>query len=315
MKILIIKLSSFGDIIHALPVLTNLKKAFPQSQISWLISEKFKDLIEKHNCIDKIYTVLPKNEKFDYILDLQGLIKTGFISYILNKKINIGLVPARERLAEIFYKQKIYTSAILDPNVHIIKRNLKILKAFNLEEKDFELSSPKAFWGEELEVLKKEYIICSPESRWESKTWVYWQEFLVKLNEYINKNNKLEILIVGNSNFTENLKLENLTKVKNLSGKTSLKDLKNIIRKASLVIGSDSGIIHLATSFGIKTLALHGATSPFRTGPWQGEYLFLNLNCSPCHKRKCPLKLENKLKCLKEISVDNLFSKTLELLN
>lgn len=332
MKILIIKLSSFGDIIHCFPVLTRLRALFPDKQIDWLLSGKFADLLIDHKDLSTLYT-LPKNpfqwgnildklceEQYDYALDLQGLIKTSIIANFIQPKEIIGLSPARERIAEWFWTKEIESTKILDPNVHVINRSLEIVEEF---EKDYrskqglDLASTKNLpqfnlveYSERLpaELINQRFIVFAPESRWQSKNWPieYWQSLI---NELIQNPQfqDYKFVILGSS--PNPFKIIENNKFLNLSGKTSLKDLMGIVPNAELVIGSDSGIIHLASAYNVKTLGIYGSTSPMRSGPWNGEYLWLNLKCSPCHQRQCPLIGDRNLNCLLSIQVNDVLNK------
>lgn len=304
-KLLILKLSSFGDIIHCLPVLTNLKDSFPNWQIDWLISESFSDLLEDHNQINKLYK-LPKRsfqwlqtlkflkkQKYDYVLEMQGLIKTSLIAKFINPKKIIGVVPFREKIGQFLLTDKIYSD-----KSHIIERSAEVLKYFGLKNPDlnnFGFSNQQS----------KKTIICAPEARWKSKIWPHWPQFIQKLKKEFSE---YEIILLGSKSDTIE---ENII---DLRGKTQLKDLPQIISQAELLIGSDSGLIHLASALHKKTLGIYGPTSPARTGPWNGNFVWLNTDCSPCHKRKCPLENENNLKCLKQISPNLALEKVKEIL-
>jgi len=326
MKILIIKLSSLGDIIHALPVLTQLKKLIPTASISWLVLESFTELLQDHPQIDELFSLSKdpfcwptlikdlRSKNFDFVLDLQGLMKSGLIASLTGAKEVVGLSPARERLAELFWRRKIQTSEILNPKVHIIDRSLEILKVFSLQASPF-TDTKLNFNLPVLESLpaslqNTKFIVCAPQSRWESKNWptANWQNLLEKLLQMA----EYKIVLLGSEKddtfgFSENSFLD-------LRGQTSLNELKSILPHASLVVGSDSGLLHLAGAYGCNTLGLYGPTSPERSGPWKGNYLWRGLACSPCHKRQCPLSGEAEMKCLKDLSPENVFEKAKELL-
>ncbi|MDJ0626258.1 MAG: glycosyltransferase family 9 protein [Candidatus Caenarcaniphilales bacterium] len=333
MRILIIKLSSFGDIIHSLPVLTTLKSLFPSSSISWVVSTKFIQLLRNHQLIDEIYELdntlkswahnlkQIRKQDFDYVIDLQGLMKSGLFAKLCNAKKTIGIVPSREKLAGLFYSNKIQATNVLNPEVHIINRNLKILEAFKVT--NHEVSKENTVF--QLPVLtppqiltnalgpQKKFIILAPETRWKSKNWPF--ENWISLIEILTEDNKNKVILLGsNAEFIHFPKLKNNNNLINLMGRTSIEDLMGILPLASLLIGGDSGILHLASAYGIKTLGLFGSTSPKRTGPWGGEYLYLGLDCSPCHKRTCKLDKVNELKCLKEITVNQVIQKVNQLL-
>ena len=98
-------------------------------------------------------------------------------------------------------------------------------------------------------------------------------------------------------------------RVHNLAGETDLLELYLLMKNARLLITNDSGPMHLASAAGTKTLALFGSTSPERTGPfWKSHVIRSDASCSPCLKRKCPLMNAENMKCMKGISVDQVYS-------
>jgi heptosyltransferase-1 len=327
MKVLIVKLSSLGDIIHSLPVLTTLKAKFPNWQISWLVSERFAEILENHSAITKLYK-LPKQfweivqlvkelkaENFDLVLDLQGLMKSALISKMILPKRIVGVSPAREKFAELLWTEKINSSKILDPDKHVIERSLEVLESLEIVNEDFLLQAPEAFSlnvSAELpsELKNSEFILCAPETRWESKHWPanYWQELIQGLAA--KSSNKI-VLVGTQKDFV--LEDENL-QVIDLRGQTNLQEILALTKNAKLVIGLDSAVLHIAAAFGTKTLGLFGPTSPRRSGPWQGNYLHLELECSPCHKRQCLLIKEKHMLCLNNLLPDIVLQKVEELL-
>ena len=333
MKILILRLSSFGDIIHTLPISTLIKNLFPNAEIHWLVKEEWADLLENHqdiNCIHKLsnsffdYLKTIKDlrkQKFDLILEMQSLLKTSILAYLIGAKQIVGLDPARESLAKYFWTERIKTIDILDDKLHIIERNCQILKSKffgnlssqrikNLleETKTLDLFKMPIELNNNDSVFsslnpEKELIALAPETRWSSKNWDIenWQD----LANQLSLQSKYQVIILGSQTIQSCFKQN--SNIINLAGKTSLKDLKNLMPKLKLLIGGDSGLIHLASAYNIKTLGLYGPTSPARTGSWRGNNIYLNLNCSPCHKRKCYLTGNNYQSCLKNITVQEVF--------
>jgi len=326
MKILILRLSSLGDIVHSLPVLTQIKQALPQASISWLVSHRFAELLDGHSLIECIipwkgnWAELPalisdlREQKFNYTLDLQGLIKSGLIASLSGAKHIVGLSPARERLSEIFWTERVKSTSVLNQQRHVIERNLDILKALSLKvnlssdtKENFQLAELTSLPSS---LTDKKFILCAPDSRWESKNWPeeYWLSLLKRLTDRYNH----KLVLLASRPHAAFSTLDN--KIVDLGGQTSLKDLKSIIPQASLLIGSDSGLLHLAAAYGVPTLGIFGPTSPYRTGPWKGHYLHSQASCSPCHKRQCPLSGADELKCLKEITPEQILSSISELL-
>ncbi|MDX1918544.1 MAG: glycosyltransferase family 9 protein [Candidatus Caenarcaniphilales bacterium] len=320
MKILIIKLSSLGDIVHALPVLTTLKNYYPGYEVDWLVDERFEGLLNDHPQISRLHIwtkdwranyetlCILEHSKYNCILDLQGLMKTALITWFANPPQSVTLSPSRERLAELVYKIQIPTTPVLEPSRHIIQRNLDILKAFNIDPASLKIDQRKALFKLPAYPLPeryadalqgKPYLIFAPETSWQSKTWQQWQS-LIKLTQAGLP--EFEIVLLGQDSsmpYTVNL---------DWRGQTDLSDLKALLAHSSLVVASDSGILHIGAAYR-PVLGLFGATSPERTGAWQSTNLTLRIDCSPCHKRKCPLSNPaQKDRCMRELAPEMVFT-------
>lgn len=308
-KFLIVRLSSLGDIVHTLPVVHQLKQNYPDSQVDWLVGKKCCEFLSLISEIDNIY--LPRisdliqiqKNKYDFVIDVQGLFKSALLSKLsLGKKI-IGFKNTRE-FADIFYDLKINAGPLFKTSKHIVDLNLelvspllgeKLSKVKFLIPKINEYSSSKDF-----KISKnKKSIIVFPATTWKSKLWPlnYWYEFISQLS------GKFRIyLCAAKSDFSLigdliNKLDSNLIDYTNLSGKTTTMDLIYLIQNSNLVIGMDSFGLHLASAikndFGFpEIVGIYGPTSPKRSGPYNllGNCLYLSeLECIACRKKTCPL--------------------------
>lgn len=322
MKILIIRLGAFGDIIHTLPITAHLKLSNPKINISWLIYDQYASLLNNHPNIDtvykitknKLFSIIPtlRQENFDYILDMQGLLKTSllskFISCLSSSQL-IGLKPTRESLASYLYDRSIPSTPILDPNRHIIERNLDILNLFDITDKP-SLTNDSLFGiqhtPQKYPELPENFIVCTTQTLWKSKIWTHWDEYLNKLTQ----NTPYKIIVVGKEKETFSNK-----NIINLTSQTSLPQLTYIISRAKLVVAGDTGMLHLAAGLNVPCIGLFGATSLKRTGAWQQVNLSANANCSPCHKRVCPLNKDKYMQCMNNLQSETILQATLEILN
>ena len=319
MKFLIIKLSSLGDIIHSLPIVHKLRQKYPDAQIDWLVGEKGIELLGLINEINNVYLLNFKNifkiqkQNYDYVIDVQGLFKSAFISKLcLGKKI-IGFKNTRE-FADMFYDQKINAGALFRTNKHIVDLNLElILSLTGKNETKIKFLIPKVLKSDILESVnsKNKKVILFPATTWESKLWsmVYWFELIKMMSA------DFQIYICASRNdlkFVNPLisKLDlNKINYKNLIGKTSIKDLIYLIQNVDLVIGLDSAGLHLASAIkndysSPEVIGIYGPTSPYRSGPYGSikNTLYLSeLECIACRKKKCPL---GHHKCMEDISVN-----------
>ncbi len=320
MKILLIKLSSLGDIIHTLPALSLLREAFPNARIDWVTEELPATLLSGHPYIDKVFVykryVWPDYLKtgkwfkllnetraffkdikngYDIILDFQGLLKSGIITALTKGKRKIGFEG--KEFNYLFLKEKVSTNY----NDHAILRYLKLVEHLGIPIRhiDFPLSYNHRKWD-----FPKPFVAINPLARWQSKLW--FREKWVALAKALNK---LGYKVVFTGNINDSIYIsdvcKNIPDAVNLSGRTPLKELASLYKQANLVISVDTGTMHLAAAVGTPVIALFGPTAPWRTGPFgkQHKVIYHGLFCQPCFKKKCPTRL-----CLKTIKVEEVMA-------
>ena len=313
MRFLITRLSSLGDVIHSLPLVSALRENFPSSQIDWIVGDKGFELLKLIREIDNIFLFDRKNlfkniyslwrNKYDYAIDVQGLLKSAFISRFSLAKSVVGFKATRE-FADLFYDKKVFVGNLFNTKKHVVDLNLELLKAI----KDFELRKVKflipkiqslenSLLGSE--VIKAPYVILFPSTTWESKLWIkdYWFE-LTKLLSV-----KTQVLLCGAKSdlsylkdLTLRLESQNVSYI-NLIGKTSITNLIYLIQNSKLVVGLDSAPLHLASAikndFGYPdVIGIYGPTSICRNGPYNlSNNVIWNskLDCISCRKKRCPL--------------------------
>jgi len=322
-KLLLIKPSSLGDIVHSLAFLNTVKENFPNIKIHWVVSQEFEELLTEHPLIDKVI-VIHKNkwkslkniaftvnelkslrrqlreENYDLAVDLQGLLRSGVITWLSGAPLKAGFKEARE-LSNIFYNKKISASV----ETHAVIRYLEVAKELGCKINSIKFPLPdekSPDWLDEFE----NYVVIIPSTRWQSKNWPlpYFVE-LVKMLPY-------KFLIAGSkSDESDALKIEEYTegKAKSVAGKTSLKELIALFKKSIFVITPDTGTMHLAVACGKKVVAIFGPTSPQRTGPFGVGHLIIksDLSCSPCFKKNC-----EEQKCMRNITPQIVYNRIVE---
>ena len=313
MKFLIVRLSSLGDIIHSLPLVNQIKQFDPNAKIDWLVGKGGYELLSLIPELDTVYPLsfnslrLIQKQKYDYVIDVQGLFKSSLISkFCFGKKI-AGFKQARE-FAPIFYDIKVNGENLFNTTKHIVNLNLKLLSFLEKSSKSDEntpqikFSIPKITNPDNENLLKvnSPSIIIFPAARWESKLWPlkHWYELIKDLSS------DFSLYVCASSSDVVYLQpllndlIENNINFVNLVGKASFKDLIYLIQNTNLVIGLDSFGLHLASAikndFGKPdVIGIYGPTSPIRNGPYNltGECFYLSsLVCIACRKKKCPLK-------------------------
>lgn len=279
MKILIIKPSSFGDIVHGLQVAQALKEQLPNAEIAWVVRDLFEPLVSNCSLIDRVY-VFHRNggvskffklikaireEKFDWVLDFQGLARSALLTLAARGKRKAIRSDAREFSGFGFWKR-----APLPPggeNAHAVDILLNFLPLFDLEpvlkgtlsfvdlERDTHL--PTTLIGQKI-------IVMCPNSRRPEKEWKGFAD----LTEMIFSNTDDTIVawlgqqpIHYRAHWPQN-------RFFNLIGKTTILEMIELINRAHLVVSNDSGPMHLAAALNKTIIALFGPTAPERFGPY-----------------------------------------------
>jgi len=324
MKILIIKLSSIGDVVHTLPSLQSIRNAYLSAEIDWLVEEEAGNILEGNPMISEIfiikkngwlkdfrstYNVFRRIRKtgYDIVLDFQGLFKSGIWVFLSKGKRRIGFDKSRE-MSYIFLNEKLPP---YDPDKHAVDRYLDIAEYIGGRRDAVEFLIPISEHEKEKvpELLKangivegERFVIVSPAARWETKLWEAGK-FAGLCNEIIDRL-LCKVVIVGSTSAGEVARITSLTdeRVINLAGKTTLKELAYLMSLSSLVIAVDSGPMHIAAAMAVPVVAIFGPTAPWRTGPYGTIHAIIRkeLPCSPCFSRVC----DNKDKmCMRGIEV------------
>jgi lipopolysaccharide heptosyltransferase I len=331
-RILIIRLSSLGDILHALPAFQSLRAAFPQARIDWLVEGHTAFLLSAIDWIDEIlcldtrtlrksplrleawqqpWSVIRtlRRKRYDVSLDFQGLIKTGFLAFLAHAPVRIGLPKelVRERPAHWFYNHQLPTTP--EP-VHVIELNLGLAQlAGGISD-----TSPVRFKSDpadrrEIEaILEREqlsgFIAINPGGGWPTKRWQPGR--YAALADRILR--ELQLRVVVTTGPGEEALYEEVARhcigAKPVHVHVSFLQLIPLFSRARLVVGGDTGPFHLACALRRPVVGLFGPTSPIRNGPYlnRNEMVYHRLSCSFCYGRTCPTQNE----CM-AISVEEAF--------
>ena len=307
-RILIIKPSALGDVVHGLPVLTRLREKWPSAKISWLVAPAFAGLLENHPLLDEVihfdrhdYGIAwrspaamrrlwrfvrdLRHRQFDLVIDLQGLFRSGWLAKRTKAPMRVGFARTRE-LAWMFYTHRVPVDFTND---HAVTRNIAIATALGCKEGEveFPLIGDTA---DEQHIQQwipagTRYAVVLPGTNWATKRWPI--EHFAALVEPLQSRFNLKVITAGGPGDVD---LANqIPGALNLAGKTTLKQLVALLKRADLVIANDSGPMHIGAALIRPLVALFGPTNPTRTGPYTREdtVLRLDINCSPCYSRTC----------------------------
>ncbi len=333
LKILIIRLSSLGDILHTLPALKSLRKSFPQARIEWLVEKNNRFLLSVVDGIDEILVIdtstLRQNawdnsawrqiwnlvrtlraRHYDFCLDFQGLLKTAFLSLFSGAQTRVGFSKdlVREYPAHWFYQQKLSRP---DRQLHVVTLNQRLAGMIGAESVpinlDFFVSEEDSHTVDSL--LKRErltdFIVLNPGGGWPTKRWGFDKYGILAARIQA----ELALQVVVTTGPGEETFYSSIAKHCGSPAPRHLPipflQLIPLFKSARLLIAGDTGPFHLACALGTPVVGIFGATSPVRNGPWRSdeEVVTRSLPCSFCNGRTCPTQIE----CM-DISVHEVFA-------
>jgi len=334
-RILLIKPSSPGDIIHALPVLHGLRRRYPQAHLAWLVATPFVNLVEADPALNEAipfdrkrfgrlgrslrvtrdfasFVAALRAREFDLVIDLQGLFRSGFLARASAAPVRVGFAAARE-MAWIFYTHKIPPA---DPDVHAADKNYAVadMLGFADEPMDFSITVTDDDRRQAAALLKESgflpgqrYAVLVPATRWATKCWA--AERYGRLAHLIRQRHYLDSILVGGGDDVAAGEIAIAAAdgtARNLCGRTTLRQLAALIDRAAVVITADSTPMHLAAAMNRPLVALFGPTNPHRTGPHgrSRDVVQIDLPCSPCYLRKlsqCP----HAHACMERLTIDS----------
>jgi heptosyltransferase-1 len=329
-RILLIKPSALGDVVHALPVAATLKRRYPNIPLDWLVEEEAADIVRGHPALSGVivsgrrrwlrqlrnpgsilatlseirdFTVRLHQRCYDVVVDLQGLLKSAMYVLAARASIRVGFAEGREGAAWVL------THRVVAPPqpIHAMDRYLALAAAVDATEavREFRitLSDEDEAVGRSLLVASaRPRVALHPAARWRTKLWepARWRDLAAALHR-----EGIRVILTGSredqrlgSVITPDLDPPPLS----LIGRLSLKQLAVILRGVDAVVTVDSGPMHIAAAMGTPVVALFGPTDPLRTGPLgPGRVLRRDLACSPCLQRRC--RIRDTYLCMRDLRV------------
>lgn len=306
-RILIIKPSAIGDIVHTLPILNLLRRRWPEAKLSWLVTPACAPLVENHPQVDEVIQFNRKryghawrsptassaffgfikslrDRQFDWALDFQGLFRSGWMSWASGARVRVGFDDAREG-ATMFYTHPVPSGGWW--HQHATGRYLHFASALGCETEPLEYHFAVTETDREVVagMLPQRYAVLIPGANWLSKRWP--AENFAALVGLLKERFGLEAVTIGGPDDAE--AGEKIGAPFNLIARTTLPQTIALLEKAALVIGNDSGPMHIAGALNRPLVALYGPTSPILTGPYHrlNSVVRVDVPCSPCYSRTC----------------------------
>ncbi len=341
-RILLVKPSALGDVVHALPVAATLRRRYPNIPLDWLVEEEAADVVRGNPALSGVVVsgrrrwlrqlrdparILPtmgemrrfvaelRSRQYDAVLDLQGLFKSALYVRATRAAIRVGFAEGREGAPWALTHRFI---APAQP-VHAVERYLALAAAVGATDpvREFHISlAPEdaATARSVLAASPRPRVMLHPAARWRTKLWEVerWRELAGSLQA-----EGIATILTGGqedgawaAGIITGLDPAPLS----LVGRLSLKQLVAVLRDVDLMITVDSGPMHMAAAVGTPVVALFGPTDPLRTGPLgPGRILRRELPCSPCLRRDC--QIADTYRCMRDLGVDEVLEAARRLLH
>lgn len=336
MKILIVKLSAIGDVLHTLPAANALREAFPNAHITWLVEEAASDLVIGHPALDRVIISRRKrwlrdligpgradalreirdfvgrlrDTRYDIVLDFQALLKSSVLIALVRGKRKIGFGPGMEHMEYSWWFLNEKVPAV-DMEIHALTRNLMMLAPLGIHKTNVRYRLPISSRQRadavrlipELREGGSRPLICiNPVAKWDTKLWN--NDRFAELADILSETRNAVIVFTGaaeDDSVIRDIQSRMRTGSHNLAGKTSLKTLAALYARAHLLITTDTGPMHLCAAVETPVVGLFGPTAPWRTGPFGERHRIVRIgaSCSPCFQRSCPTR-----HCMETIGVD-----------
>ncbi len=286
-RILMVRLGAMGDIIQTLPAAAELKRCFPSASVSWAVEERWTALLEEHPHVDELIAIplkrlrkTPLNSTvvqefsamlsalsspgFDLAIDFQGLIKSAMVARLTHAACIFGFErnQLRENLAALFYNRFLFSTS-----THVVDRyrELASFAANTSPAPDVIFHLPNGIPKND---LPERYVLVSPAAGWQSKQWPL--EYYGELADLLWKNQGIPMLVdcvPGKESAFELIQTRTSADAVVIHP-SSIEQLIAATRKATAVVGVDSGPLHIAAALERPGVAIFGPTDPARNGPY-----------------------------------------------
>jgi lipopolysaccharide heptosyltransferase I len=334
-RIALIKPSALGDIVHSLPVLTALRHRFPHAHITWIVNRGYEPLLRGHRDLDE---TLPfdrgarhdgsgrallsygrfladlRRRRFDFVIDLQGLLRSALMVAATGAARRVGLSSAREGAAWSY--TDVVTVTDYD-NLHAVDRYWRMAEAFGVGDlpKHFYVPVPDDVrrWADEmLRDCPRPWLGLGVGSRWPTKRWV--PEHFAELARRAQGRFGGTALFLGGGDETAlagAVRARLAGPARDLTGRTTLPQLAAVLERVDVLLANDTGPLHLAAALGRPVVAPYTCTSVRQTGPYGafGGAVETKVWCQGSRLRSC-----GRMECMAELTPDRLWPHLHEIL-
>jgi lipopolysaccharide heptosyltransferase I len=334
-RIALVKPSALGDIIHALPVLTALRRRYPQAHITWVVNQAYEPLLRGHRDLDEVlafdrrashrgwraaarswlhFLRQLRQRHFDLVIDLQGLFRTAVMMLATAARRRVGLSTAREGATWT------YTDVIPVADFHVlhaVERCWLVAEALGAGDgpREFHIPIPDSTkcWAEATTLcFPRPWLMLGPGARWQTKRWP--PEHFAALAQRAGEAFGGSVFLVGGSE-ERAVAAQVCSRLQgptlDLTGRTTLPQLAALLQRADVMLANDTGPLHLAAALGRPVIAPYTCTKVRLNGPYAatGAAIEAAVGCQGSYIKRC-----SRLTCMTELRPDRLWPALAEVL-
>lgn len=340
-RILFVRLSAIGDILHTLPALTYVRSCLPEAHIGWVVEELSAPYLDGHPGLDEVFIVPRKRWRgrwtqvwrsevlpyfralrargWDSAIDFQGLTKSGLVAWASGapRRVGYGDRDGREL-------NKLFTTVRVKPPAsarHVVERNLALVEGLGLTPPQKPVYGTLALRNDERAAAERFFaewgvrpgegvVALNPGAGWSSKRWP--PGHFAALGAMLARETGMRMLVFWGPReeplrdaIVEGLRERGVEA--QAAPPTTLRQLAAFVERTALFVGGDTGPTHLAALLGVPTVGVFGSSDSVRNGPWGPRAITVartELDCLPCWKTQCPLVggAETGIPCLEGLA-------------
>lgn len=315
-RLLIVRLGSMGDILHALPAATALRTTLPEATIGWVVEERWAELLctlseprsgprsPRRPLVDRLHSVDTKKwrgallspqtwerigaslselcaPKYEIAVDFQGAIRSALLARLSKAPVVYGTMQPRENVASMFYMRQVMTHG-----THVVEQNLSLAEAVAGQALDIpavELPRDESAEKKCDDWLRREgvsdFVLLNPGAGWGAKQWPAERLGVVAKQLAADGLKSLVNFGPGEEKLAQAVEAASTGSAEAVG--CTLTELIALTRRAKLFIGGDTGPMHLAAALGVPVVAIFGPTDPARNGPFGTRSIVLRNSLSP----------------------------------
>jgi heptosyltransferase-1 len=329
-RILIVKLSAIGDIIHTLPAVAALRQAYPKAWLAWIVENTGANLLRGNPDIDELITVDTRAWRanwwvglrhlcyvtrhlrragFELCIDFQGLLKSALFAALSGAPVRLGFPHQRCREPLSALLTNVH-GPLVDPNAHVVEQLIALLQPLGIATAERRFAIPMSdadehfaarVWRELGLTSTVPVVALNPGAAWETKRW--GELNFARLNDALIRRYQVRTLLTWGPSEEPLIQrvVRATTYTPAIAPATTLLQLAALLSRCAVFVGGDTGPLHLAAAVGTPTVGLYGPSNPRRNGPYGSGHIVLQrqLPCSNCDRRTC-----NHWECLPGIEVE-----------